>query len=59
MPNPDTSEQLPAPKADPVAAKIDAWFYREFSDTPVSRDTALWEMLFAAKDRLKADLAAE
>lgn len=42
---------------DTIGPKIDAWFVRSFSDSPVSRDTAIYNYVRAAVNALKQDLA--
>ena len=55
-------QQTAAPAAveqpvDAIGPKIDAWFARSFNDSPVSRDTAIFNYVRAAVSALKQDLA--
>ncbi|TDV04685.1 hypothetical protein [Paraburkholderia caballeronis] len=45
------------PVSDTNGPKIDAWFARTFNDSPVSRDTAIYNYVRAAVNALKQEIA--
>lgn len=60
-----TQERAPAaavtaaPPLSRIEATIDAWFARHFHNSPVSRDSELYNHVHAAKEDLKLLLLAQ
>ncbi len=54
---PEAAARAPA-AANATAAIVDRWFNERLQNSPLSRNTELYNVVYAAKEELKALLAA-
>ncbi|MGA9822174.1 MAG: hypothetical protein WBQ36_11330, partial [Desulfobaccales bacterium] len=55
-------QPAPAPAPQPpvdYAARVEAWWQHWFPSSPVSRDTAAWNLAYKAKEDLKKRLTTQ